>query len=597
MSGTLVGRATAWLGTVPVVTTLALALAAISLATPAAAQAASCTDITFIGAAGSGESAQSLGMGSKVYSMYETLYRDLMARGLSVSGEAVRYPADGVSDFFPNAEELALWGTGLIGDAAAIALYKTDNVAKYFASVSQGVSGMMSEATDALNACPGTELVLAGYSQGAMAVHQAEVDMVRDGDANLLNHIAGTLLLGDGDRTPDTKAKLFGSPAAPAAREGLQTYFRGYPASSPFPDVPLPRTTAEICTEGDLVCDVHLATFNPINIYDGYHIHTGYANPLLASAATWLADLISPAAGAIVFSPGDGTAAPPSTLGPFTMTPFASDDGPLYETTSGVLGPTGEVQFDPSLVRLQVANGWETWSNGFTGDVYWTDGGFTETLELPPGTRAFYFYAEPDEFEDFDVDVTADSGASTGDMTVYGDAGAQYFGFYANGSDSVQSITITSPDDFAVGEFGITTETSEAVQPSASTTTTPPTSTAAPTTSSGSGQTGASSGATNAPPMTPATQLSAYESNSTLKLSRDSFPSGATVVELTNDGVAANDLAIAPAAGGAPVLTLLRLAPGATESASVDLPSGTYDVYSTAPGYESKGVRASLTVG
>ena len=501
---------------------------------------------------------------------------------------------------FPTTEEAGLLELGPIGYSAALALY-AHNVDSYMASIQTGIANTISTAERQLSECPGTELVLAGYSQGAIAVHHAELELVSDGDGNLINHIAGTLLLGDGDRYPKSAAKLFGS--ASKGGEGVRTYFGMIHPQ----DVPWPSTTAEICNGDDIVCDFNLDTFADLaDLFHPIHVHTGYKtrsgstytySPLLAQAADWLADKISPAAGAIVFSPGDGTAAPPSTLGPFTMTPFGPDDGTLDETTSGAAGPTGELQFDPSLERLQVANGWATWSNGFTGDVYWTDGGLTETMTLPPGTKAFYFYAEPNEFEDYDVDATADSGASTGDMTVYGDAGAQYFGFYANGSDSVQSITITSPDDFAVGEFGIATETSEAVQPSASTSTTAPTSPATPTTPSGSGETAASSGGTNAPPVTPSTQLSADESDSSLTLSRDLLPSGETVVELTNDGVAASDLAIAPAAGGAPVLTLPTLAPGATESASADLPSGTYDVYSTVPGYESKGVRASLTVG
>jgi hypothetical protein len=40
---------------------------------------------------------------------------------------------------------------------------------------------------------------------------------------------------------------------------------------------------------------------------------------------------------------------------------------------------------------------------------------------------------------------------------VQGEAGAQYFGFYGNGSATLSSITVTTadPTGFAVGEFGI----------------------------------------------------------------------------------------------------------------------------------------------
>jgi hypothetical protein len=116
----------------------------------------------------------------------------------------------------------------------------------------------------------------------------------------------------------------------------------------------------------------------------------------------------------------------------------------------------------PKLECEQVGSGWETWSNGFTGDVYWDSADIgsstTMTLTLPAGTTAFYFYAEPDEFETFDLQATAQNGTTSGPLQVYGDAGAQYFGFYANGAGTnIQTITISCNDDFAVGEFGIAT--------------------------------------------------------------------------------------------------------------------------------------------
>ena len=51
MIGSLMGRTAARLAVAPVLIALVLGLAAISLATPAVAQAAGCTDITYIGAA------------------------------------------------------------------------------------------------------------------------------------------------------------------------------------------------------------------------------------------------------------------------------------------------------------------------------------------------------------------------------------------------------------------------------------------------------------------------------------------------------------------------------------------------------------------
>jgi len=57
------------------------------------------------------------------------------------------------------------------------------------------------------------------------------------------------------------------------------------------------------------------------------------------------------------------------------------------------------------------------------------------------------------------VQATAQNGTTSGQVDVQGDSGAQYFGFYGTGGDTVQSITISTSDStgFAVGEFGINT--------------------------------------------------------------------------------------------------------------------------------------------
>jgi hypothetical protein len=88
--------------------------------------------------------------------------------------------------------------------------------------------------------------------------------------------------------------------------------------------------------------------------------------------------------------------------------------------------------------------------------VYFT-GGTQITITLPPGTKAFYFYAEPEQFAVFSVQATAQDGTTSGPIPVQGEAGAQYFGFYGTGAATLASITVTTadPSGFAVGEFGI----------------------------------------------------------------------------------------------------------------------------------------------
>jgi hypothetical protein len=160
----------------------------------------------------------------------------------------------------------------------------------------------------------------------------------------------------------------------------------------------------------------------------------------------------------IVFDGSPGTGPPPATLGPYTMTAFGPDpqlvnQGPVV---TSVNDPAGTVSFSPPLNHSTVGNGWATWSHGYTGDVYWTTGS-TITMTLPAGTRAFYFYAEPNTFDFFEVTATAQDGTTSGPIQVQGNSGATYFGFYSTGTPNIESITVTTTDTtgFAVGEFGI----------------------------------------------------------------------------------------------------------------------------------------------
>lgn len=165
----------------------------------------------------------------------------------------------------------------------------------------------------------------------------------------------------------------------------------------------------------------------------------------------------------IVFDGSPGTGAPPPTLGPYTMQAFPADPTPEGTYESQVNGPTGPVTFGSALQHDVVGSYWATWSNGYTGDVYENDtvlpnGNLEVTVTLPPGTGAFYAYAEPNIFQDFSMSATAKNGPGSGPITVYGDAGAQYFGFYATCGHTLSSITYTDSGGdsaMAIGEFGI----------------------------------------------------------------------------------------------------------------------------------------------
>jgi hypothetical protein len=196
---------------------------------------------------------------------------------------------------------------------------------------------------------------------------------------------------------------------------------------------------------------VSTATFHPTQA--GQLV---YANAIESSFNT-LATLRN----SITFDGSPGTDTPPTTLGSYAMTPFATDATTPGSTVSAIEGPTGNVSLSPATTVEDVANGWATWSNGYDGAVYWMDTpdttgtSYSLTMTFPANTKATYFYAEPDEFATYDLSATANNGSTSGSETVYGESGAQYFGFYAAKGYSIKTITVSCSDDFAVGEFGI----------------------------------------------------------------------------------------------------------------------------------------------
>jgi PEP-CTERM motif len=171
---------------------------------------------------------------------------------------------------------------------------------------------------------------------------------------------------------------------------------------------------------------------------------------VVAAAALLMASTAQ--AGIVWFSPLDPTAAAPATLGQYTMTAFGDDARPTGGLVSDVASPLGGVVgFSPDVTHLEVGSGWATWSHGYTGDVYWTGGGLSLTLDLQ-GTGAFYFFAEPNPQAPFTI--TAVVGGTTLSQVVDGLGGAKIFAVYTDDFASIDSITISSTRDFAVGEFG-----------------------------------------------------------------------------------------------------------------------------------------------
>jgi hypothetical protein len=148
--------------------------------------------------------------------------------------------------------------------------------------------------------------------------------------------------------------------------------------------------------------------------------------------------------------------APELTYGGYTMTSFKDDTRPVFDMVSGLETPVGgSVNFGKNLSHYEIGNGWLTWSNGYSGDVYFNPDTSSLTLTLPSFTKAFYFYTESNAMSNHRFTV------SSGDVVlkenINGEAGAEIFAFYGTGSAFVSTITISCDDTlgFAIGEFGI----------------------------------------------------------------------------------------------------------------------------------------------
>ncbi len=148
-----------------------------------------------------------------------------------------------------------------------------------------------------------------------------------------------------------------------------------------------------------------------------------------------------------------GSAAPPTRLGQYDLEPFPALHVTLIRDVFSAAGPTGEVLFDQPLSRRRLGAGWGTWSHGYDGDVFYTNGRISATLILPPDTGAFIFYAEPNSgYTEFLA--TTDTGESLLSYPAYWRSDATGIAFYSTAGESISSIRVsTTYRDFAIGEF------------------------------------------------------------------------------------------------------------------------------------------------
>jgi hypothetical protein len=188
--------------------------------------------VHWFGAAGSGERtasdiATNGGMGEIVYQSYQALQQQLAAEGRTITAEAVDYPA---KDVPPDAG---------VGDWL-----------DYMGSVDAGTNALGAQYAAFTAQCPTSKVVLAGYSQGAMAVHRNLVNIGAD------PNLAAALLIADGDRHPNDTTVNIGSASPDPEKTGGAA--QDWPILAHAPAL-LPANigvrTISVCDAGDAVCD------------------------------------------------------------------------------------------------------------------------------------------------------------------------------------------------------------------------------------------------------------------------------------------------------------------------------------------------------
>jgi hypothetical protein len=110
-------------------------------------------------------------------------------------------------------------------------------------------------------------------------------------------------------------------------------------------------------------------------------------------------------------------------------------------------GPT--LSFGTPVSVATIGNGWATWSGGYTGQVLVTSGS-SITVNLNPSVTDFGFFAEPNSFSPYLIQLSLAGGGSVQQL-VNGSAGAKFFGWNGGG---VSSFTVSTNDSlFAFGDF------------------------------------------------------------------------------------------------------------------------------------------------
>lgn len=232
-----------------------------------------CKDVGFFAVAGSGEyydGPTNLSISPEIRTAYDG-FKKVLTDGKKIRLRVINYPALPVET-----------------------VTKQLKLNTYLTGKNAGVRQLRSEVTAYRNDCPGKPIVLAGYSQGALAVHEFMVEYARVNTGDDRQAITAAITIADPAQIKNSPVLNFGT--APTDAEGICQFMYGTGVEcfkdETFGDIPQvyrSRTTA-VCNQDDLVCDTERlvnSTFPlPGAAYnEGALVHQGYANDLNVTLA------------------------------------------------------------------------------------------------------------------------------------------------------------------------------------------------------------------------------------------------------------------------------------------------------------------------
>ncbi|WP_197038181.1 MULTISPECIES: cutinase family protein [Actinomycetes] len=211
-------------------------------------------DVFFVGARGSGQtySVDTLGLGAQVHSAFKQVQTRLS--GEKPASRAAVLPVD-----YP---------------ALPVDSIGTEP-ADYFAGLQLGVTRTLDTLRTwaARPDCRHQDVILSGYSQGAMVMHRVLRQLTDGTFGDVPNRVAGALLIADGDKLDSDNVAVLGS--APKNSHGIGSEFT-LVSGTRKDKLPPPwssKRVFSICTKGDAVCGATNVSSTVLFAQGGGDIH------------------------------------------------------------------------------------------------------------------------------------------------------------------------------------------------------------------------------------------------------------------------------------------------------------------------------------